>query len=241
MSDPGNDGRRGGAAGKNEALAALRYSVLQGDKVPGQRLVEAELADDLGVTRTSVREALIELAADGLVERVPNRGARVRIISVEEAVEITECRMALEGLCAARAAERVTRAQTDRLSEIGAQMRDAVADGDPLRYSELNQQLHRFLICEVAGQRVAAGLIDRLHGQIVRHQFRLALRRGRPDESLSEHLAIIEAIVARNPPAAEQAARRHLLSIIAALRPSENAGSHSPSVPAGQAFQERQW
>jgi len=65
---------------------------------PGQRLVEEELAGLLGVTRASVRAALFDLAADGLAERIPNRGARVRAVTVAEAVAITECRMALEGL-----------------------------------------------------------------------------------------------------------------------------------------------
>jgi len=60
------------------------------------------------VTRASLRQALIDLTADGLVERIPNRGARVRVVTTEEAVAITECRMALEALCAAKAAERVT-------------------------------------------------------------------------------------------------------------------------------------
>ena len=75
---------------------------------PGQRLVEEELAALLGVTRASLRAALFDLTAEGLVERIPNRGARVRAITLEEAVAITECRMALEGLCAAKAAERVS-------------------------------------------------------------------------------------------------------------------------------------
>src|SRR5690348_189599 len=73
---------------------------------PGQRLVEEELAGTLGVTRASLRAALFDLTAEGLVERIPNRGARVRTISVDEAVAIIECRMVLEGLCAAKAAGR---------------------------------------------------------------------------------------------------------------------------------------
>ena len=62
----------------------------------------------LGVTRQSLRAALLDLTADGLVERIPNRGARVRVVSTAEAVAITECRMALEALCAVKAAERIT-------------------------------------------------------------------------------------------------------------------------------------
>jgi DNA-binding GntR family transcriptional regulator len=69
--------------------------------------VEEDLAGTLGVTRQSLRAALLDLTAEGLVERIPNRGARVRVVSTEEAVAITECRMALEALCAVKAAERI--------------------------------------------------------------------------------------------------------------------------------------
>jgi DNA-binding GntR family transcriptional regulator len=183
---------------------------------PGQRLVEEELAGTLGVTRASLRAALFDLTAEGLVERIPNRGARVRTISVDEAVAIIECRMVLEGLCAAKAAERVTEPEAARLRQLGADMERSVADGEPLKYSALNHELHR-LVREFSAQPVAAGLLERLNGQLVRHQFQLSLRPGRPQQSLPQHLAIITAIVGRQPAEAEEAARRHLRSVITAL------------------------
>ena len=90
-----------------------------------------------------------------------------------------------------------------------------------MKYSALNRELH-VMIREIAGQPVAAELLRRLHGQIVRHQFRLAHAAGRPQVSLPEHLAIIDAIARRDPDAAEAAARSHLRSVIAALRETEN-------------------
>jgi DNA-binding GntR family transcriptional regulator len=212
-------GPREGDAGRRAALDALRGAILAGDVSPGQRLVEAELAGTFHVTRASVRAALIDLTADGLVERIPNRGARVRVVSIEEAVAITECRMVLEGLCAAKAAEKATDDDLAALDELGTQMRAAVADGEPMKYSTLNRELHR-MIRDIADQPAAAELLQRLHGQIVRHQFRLALRSGRPQVSLGEHLSIIEAVRRRDPQAAETAARAHLQSVIAALRTS---------------------
>jgi DNA-binding GntR family transcriptional regulator len=208
---------REGAAATRKAVAALRQALFEGDLAPGQRLVESELAELYGVSRASVRAALIDLAADGLVERIPNRGARVRVVPVEEAVAITECRMVLEGLCAAKAAERATDEQIGVLTDLGEQMQRAVAAGDPMKYSALNRELHR-LVREYSAQPVASDLLDRLGGQIVRHQFRLALRAGRPQVSLPEHLAIIDGIARRDPAAAEAAARAHLSSVIAALR-----------------------
>ncbi|MEV4597856.1 GntR family transcriptional regulator [Amycolatopsis sp. NPDC049253] len=210
-----------GEAGKHAALDALRAALLAGDVVPGQRLVEAELAETFGVTRASMRAALIDLTAEGLVERIPHRGARVRVVSIEEAVAITECRMVLEGLCAAKAAEKATDDEIDSLRELAVRLRSAVDEGESMKYSELNRELHR-TVREIAGQTVAAEMLERLHGQIVRHQFRLAMRAGRPHVSLPEHLAIIDAIARRDPDAAEQAARAHLRSVITALRETDN-------------------
>jgi DNA-binding GntR family transcriptional regulator len=187
---------------------------------PGQRLVEEELSGMLAVTRASLRAALFDLTAEGLVERIPNRGARVRVITRDEAVAITECRMVLEGLCAAKAAELVTEAEAGHLRQLGEELERSVADGEPLKYSALNHELHR-LVREISGQTVAAALLERLNGQLVRHQFQLSLRPGRPQASLPEHLAIITAITERRPAQAEAAARRHLHSVIAALLEEE--------------------
>ncbi|MDP5316100.1 MULTISPECIES: GntR family transcriptional regulator [Streptomyces] len=206
-----------GEQAKQHALGELRQAILRGEMAPAQRLVEDELAEQFGVTRASIRAALLELASEGLVERIRNRGSRVRVVTKEEAVAITECRMALEGLCAAKVAAGATEEQLAELAETGAAMAKAVADGEPMTYSELNHRLHA-LIREFSGQQTAVGLLERLNGQLVRHQFQLALRPGRPQKSLSEHLAVIDAITARDPQAAEAAVRAHLGSVIDALR-----------------------
>jgi DNA-binding GntR family transcriptional regulator len=203
-----------GEAARLRARDELRRTILSGDMAPGQRLVETELAEVFSVNRASMRAALMDLTAEGLVERIPNRGARVRMITRAEAVAITECRLALEGLCAAKAAERVTDQQIGRLRELREAMSEAA--GEPLKYSALNTELHR-LVREFSGQDVARGLLERLNAQLVRHQFQLSLRPGRVRVSLPEHLAIIDGILARDPEAAEQAARRHLRSVISAL------------------------
>ncbi|MFI5566358.1 GntR family transcriptional regulator [Streptomyces sp. NPDC051740] len=213
-----NQARPGtGEQAKQLALGQLREAILHGEMAPAQRLVENELAEQFGVTRASIRAALIELESQGLVERIRNRGSRVRVVTVEEAVAITECRLVLEGLCAAKAAAAVTDAQVAELKDLGTSMRKAVADGEPLTYSELNHELHA-RIREFSGQLTAVELLERLNAQLVRHRFQLALRPGRPQQSLNEHLAMIETIAARDPQAAEAAVRAHLTSVIEALR-----------------------
>jgi DNA-binding GntR family transcriptional regulator len=212
-----------GAAGRRLAGERLRQAILAGDMAPGHRLVEEELAGMLGVTRASLRAALFDLTAEGLVERIPNRGARVRAITIDEAVAITECRIALEGLCAAKAADRVTEPEAVRLRQLGQELERSVADGELLKYSALNHELHR-LVRDISGQAVAAALLERLNGQLVRHQFQLSLRPGRPQASLPEHLAIIAAIAGRRPAEAEEATRRHLRSVITALLDQHEPG-----------------
>jgi DNA-binding GntR family transcriptional regulator len=221
-------GPQAGEAARSHALAQLRQAILSGDLAPGQRLVEEELAGTLGVTRQSLRAALLDLTAEGLVERIPNRGARVRVVTTAEAVAITECRMALEALCAAKAAERVTDDEAAQLRELAENLKRSVADGNPLKYSELNRELHR-RVGAISGQAVATGLLERLHAQLVRHQFQLALRPGRPEVSLPEHLAIADAVAGRRPADAERAVRAHLASVIEALRAESAAAREAPA------------
>ncbi|GAA4249951.1 GntR family transcriptional regulator [Dactylosporangium darangshiense] len=206
-----------------QAREVLRAAILRGEYLPGERLVEAQLCVRLGVSRFNVRAALSELAADGLVEVQRNRGAHVRKVSVEEAIEISEVRMVLEGLVAARAATRVTDAQASELDEVALLMRRAVAAGEFHRYSDLNQRLHA-LIRAIAAHRTADGIIETLRGQLVRHQFMLSLHPGRPAVSLPQHERIIEAIRQRDPKAAEAAMREHIASVIDHLRGIDPAG-----------------
>jgi DNA-binding GntR family transcriptional regulator len=200
----------------NDVLMELRAAILRGEYAPRQRLIETELVEQYETSRFVLRNALTRLANEGLVELQPNRGARVREISVEEAIEITEIRRAVEGLVAARAAERITDDEIAEIRALGEEMTTAVERADMLRYSELNAQLHG-KVRSIARHSSATRMIEQLNGQMVRHQFRLSLVPGRPSVSLPEHLAIIEAVCARDPQKAEGAMRAHLTSVLDAL------------------------
>ncbi|MGO3153317.1 MAG: GntR family transcriptional regulator [Galactobacter sp.] len=205
--------------GTEEVVDQLRDAMMAGQLVPGQRLVEIDLSETYGASRSHVRAALAELTSEGLVERVANRGARVRSVSVDEALEITEVRAAIEALCAAKAASRITDAEIEELRGIGERMAAAVETGETAEYSKGNQALHARVI-EISGQRTAAATLARLRGQVVRFQFQLAYRSGRPAESLPQHLAIIEGVCSRDPEAAAVAMREHLTSVMGAIRAS---------------------
>lgn len=200
----------------SDVQTELRAAILRGEYGPRQRLVEAELAERFATTRFLLRTALHRLATEGLVELQPHRGARVREISAQEAIEITEIRRAVESLVAARAAERITDEEIAELRTLGTAMTEAVRRADMLRYSELNAQMHAHLRT-IARHPTANRIIEQLNGQMVRHQFRLSLVPGRPSVSLPEHLAIIETVCARDPDAAEHAMRAHLTNVLQAL------------------------
>ncbi|UZX03320.1 GntR family transcriptional regulator [Arthrobacter sp. CDRTa11] len=201
----------------SELVSVLRQAIITGELVPKQRLVEADLAAEYGASRGNIRVALSELSVEGLVERVQNRGARVRAVSVEEAVEITEVRGALEALCARKAAQRISDLESEELRELARHMEDAVARGDRESYSDCNQRLHAKIIA-VSGQETAASTIQRLRGQAVRFQFRLARQPGRPAVSLPQHLAIIDAVCRHDSEGAAEAMRLHLESVADAIR-----------------------
>lgn len=204
------------AAGHTPVVDQLRRAIIDGTLLPNERLVELELAERYKVSRAAVRAALLELAKERLVERPQNRGARVRAVSLEEAVEVLEARQAVEGLCAAKAAERATSAEINELERIIADMRTAVEAAELNRYSDLNRTLHQ-CIRDACRHATAVGIVDGLRNQTVRHQYRVAFLPGRPAVSLSEHEAIVEAIAAREPAEAEQAMRAHLDSVIKAI------------------------
>jgi DNA-binding GntR family transcriptional regulator len=195
----------------------IRARIIGGEFAPNQRLVEADLADGLGASRAAVRDALLMLTNEGLVERSRYRGARVRAVSVEEAVEITEVRMVVEALCARRAAGVADSADREALRALGRRLREAVQTGDLRGYSVVNQELHATIV-EISGHSAAAAELDRLRAQSVRHEFRLALVPGRVQVSLPEHEMVIDAICAGDENAAEASMRAHMASVVDALK-----------------------
>jgi DNA-binding GntR family transcriptional regulator len=202
---------------KPTVTEALRAAILAGEYAPRQRLVEIDLCERFGTSRFILRTGLQELAAQGLVEFQRNRGARVRDVSLAEAIEITEVRILLEGLIAARAAERVTKSQAVMLRKIVRDMHTAVERSELLTYSELNARLHGS-IRDIAAHETASRLLRQLRDQTVRHQFSLSLVPGRPTVSLPQHEAIVTAIIGRELEKAEQAMHAHLQSVIDAFR-----------------------
>lgn len=199
------------------AYERLYADITGGRLQPNERLIELDLAHELGTSRAAVRDALIRLEQEGLVKREPNRGARVRLVSEEEAVEILEARMALESVAVRRAASNCMPEDVADLRLILAEMESRWERGDLLAASDMNGQFHRRLI-EMANHATISKLLRVLNSQMVRFQYRTILTPGRPTHSLAEHKAILEAVEAGDPATAEKAMRTHLSHVTEALR-----------------------
>jgi len=212
-------------------LETLRMAIYHGELTPGQRLIEAEMATRYDASRSAVREALTLLSNEGLVVRERNRGAHVRPVSLDDAIEITEARAVLEGLCAAKAAALITADHRRDLKALSSPMVAAVRKNDVLAYNQTSQQMHT-MVREIARQATVNSLLDRLRYQSVRYQFHVTLLPGRLAQDLKEHLAIIDAVCSKEPDRAERAMREHLFSVVEAHRRLAQFGPSPLLAPA---------
>lgn len=201
----------------NSNYDALRAAIVHGDLAPNARLVEAEISTAFEMSRGAVRTALVRLEQEGLVVREPHRGARVRQVSDEEAVEILQARAVLEGLAVRQAAERIDDRGAVRLQACLARQRELLELGDLLGASDANADLHAALL-ELSGHGTALRLIRALSSQTVRYQYRTILIPGRSTASLAEHAAIVEAVIAGQADEAENAMRGHLFNVAEAVQ-----------------------
>jgi DNA-binding GntR family transcriptional regulator len=201
----------------NSSYERLREAIVRGDLAPNVRLVESDVSTRFEMSRGAVRNALIRLEQEGLVVREPHRGARVRDVGDEEAVEILQARAVLEGLAVRQAAQRIDDAGVARLRACLARYRELLDLGDLLGASDANADLHAALL-ELSGHGTAQRLIHALSSRTVRYRYRTILIPGRPTASEAEHAAIVEAVIARDPDRAEEAMRSHLFNVAQAVQ-----------------------
>ncbi|MBO9581340.1 MAG: GntR family transcriptional regulator [Sphingobium sp.] len=177
---------------------------------PGERIAIDTVARRLGISQTPVREALSQLEAEKLVSKMKNVGYRASPqMSRKEVGDLYTLRRLIEPYAAARAAEAMTDEAIAILQDIDRDM-SGIEAGDAhafSRYAEADDTLHR-LIARGSGNRLIAEAIERLHAHI--HIFRALYRTNAPHEAAAEHRVIIDALVAHDPVAAEEAVRVHL-------------------------------
>ena len=204
------------------AYSALRDAVIEGRRAPGERLGEIEVAAELGLSRTPVREALRRLGSEGLVDLLPNRGARVRSWTAEDLDETYELRAALEGLGARRAASRITGDDLDRLAALADEMVTVDPSlghrppGDFADLADLNAEFHAVIVRAAGSGRLGETLKGVVQVPLVLRTYRRytaeALAR-----SHAHHHEIVDALRAGDGTWAESVMRSHVLAARAVL------------------------
>lgn len=187
----------------------IREAIASGHFRPGQRLVERELCEQIGVGRTSVREALRQLEAEGLVVTVPHRGPEVSSINVEEARQLYDVRALLEGFAGRAFAEQGSEAALGELRQTVAGFRQAAAQGDRALLVAAKTRFYSVLM-EGAGNVFVKQSLTMLHNRITLLRFTSMTQQGRLADSVAEIEAIYQAIAARDGARAEQACRHHI-------------------------------
>jgi DNA-binding GntR family transcriptional regulator len=200
-------------------LKHIRDAIATGRLMPNERLLEVDLAKQLNTNRANIRTALAVLESEGLVRREANRGARVRLLSEQEALEIAETRLALESLIARKAAQLATDDDVALLRQLHEAMRARLEAGDFIGVSALNGDFHRAIL-RIAKNETIGRLLANLRHQLIRVQFRTILVPGRAAKSVGEHSRIVDAIAAKDPDAAELAMRTHLTGVTEGLKES---------------------
>jgi DNA-binding GntR family transcriptional regulator len=195
-----------------ELRAQLADDIIRGTLVPSQTLDEMELARRFGVSRTPVREAIRQLAASGLVETRPHRGAVVARPSHERILGMFEAMAELEALCAGLAAERMTPVERQALEAVHLQLRGLIQIGDPQRYHEVNESFHAAIYAGAHNEYLAEMTVaTRTRVQPFRRaQFRLL---GRLAKSHVEHEQVVPAILRGDRAGAAAAMRAHIITV----------------------------
>jgi DNA-binding GntR family transcriptional regulator len=200
---------------------AIKKAIVTGRLKPGQRLVEERLADELGVSRNPVREAIRALASEGLIDVAPRRGARVTLLSRQEAQEMIEVRAVLEGLNAKLAARHRPEHLLEQLKAVLANGRSRAArgSGTPRDFVDLNAKYH--------GTNSALRDVMRIMRERTATVFApLSLKRA--VQNWEEHAAILQAVIAGDEELAELLASRHVLNTGEA---AAQAGHDAPEQP----------
>jgi len=189
-----------------EVAEQLRQRIFRRELEPGSWIDELKIADEFGISRTPLREALKVLAAEGLVTMKVRRGAYVTEVSEQDLRDVYHLLSLLESDAAGVVAERATPEQVRELQDLHSELKAATADRD--RFFAINERFHMRLL-ELADNRWRNQMVADLRKVMKLNRHNSLLKRGRIEDSLSEHAAILRAITAGNAAAAVQATQDH--------------------------------
>jgi DNA-binding GntR family transcriptional regulator len=201
-----------------KAYEIVKHMITERQILPGEKIPQEKLAQELGISRTPLVSALKFLEHEKLVESKPRRGYFVRLFSKQEMVSIFELREVLEGLAAKRAATNITDEQIDILNGFFRSFAESVNITDYRAYAKEDRRFHNF-INEIGAKEFLKSILQTYNFITASYQYLSTEGLVRPpNETIEEHLAVIKAIGKRNPEAAEILMRRHLRKTIAHLK-----------------------
>ena len=203
----------------------LRDAIRRGVLEPGERLMEVQLAEDLGISRTPVREAIRKLEQEGYVIMLPRRGTYVSSVSVHDVKEIFEIRTALESLATVLATVRIEPEELEKLRALLAEIEGHIERKDIEKIVATDIEFHGLLYQVSRNDRLVT-IISNLKEQLARFRTLSMSYPGRLQETLEEHRAMVEAIAAGDADAAREAAERHMeqaeKTLLKAMRKNKN-------------------
>lgn len=187
----------------------LRQAILRGELKPGERLMEIQLANKLGVSRTPVREAIRKLELEGLVLMIPRKGAEVADISEKSLKDVLEVREALEELAARLACDKITKEGINRLKEAAQDFRSALKSNDITQMAEADVRFHD-VICNATENQKLGQLLNNLREQMYRYRIEYLKDQQVYEKLLSEHEEIIRHIEKGEKDEAARVVSRHI-------------------------------
>lgn len=187
----------------------LKMQILTGAIVPGTRMMEVDLAREMGVSRTPIREAIRKLEKEGLVTIEPRRGAYASRISTQDMVEILEVRQNMEGLAAYFAASRMQPDKMEELEEASENYNKAVASGNMEDMIKYDTKFHRVIV-ESCNNKILVQMIEQLQELVLRFRYIYYDNFRRAENMPEEHAMIMNAIKDKDADAAREAADVHI-------------------------------
>ena len=187
----------------------LRKAIVEGSLKPGQRLMEVQLAEQLGVSRTPVREAIRKLELEGLVIMLPRKGAYVADMSIKDVIDLLEVRAALEGLAASLAAERMMPENVEKLKNISDELKKNVENSNLSETLKKDVEFHQ-CIFEASGNNKLVQMINSLWEQVYRFREGYMSDYNAALEIIKEHEKLIGAIENGESEKASKYAREHI-------------------------------
>lgn len=187
----------------------LRQAILKGELAPGERLMEIQLAERLGVSRTPIREAIRKLELEGLVLMIPRKGAEVAKISEKSLRDVLEVRRSLEELAIELACQRMTPEAVEELERKQEEFKEAVEQGNPMEIAETDEAYHDVIYKGTCNDRLVQ-MINNLREQMYRYRLEYIKDEDKRQILLLEHDNILRAVRQRKVQEAKEAMREHI-------------------------------